>query len=119
MLCYNNLTTLSNYKACLFYLGPTSKIIKSFFNYFCLTKSQSTRSQCWRRGTKCDCKRDWLRVRLKEMKYLFYINISSLWSSKLSAALSSATQDAMSQILTLSSLCRPCRQFFLNRINIL
>ena len=36
--------------------------------------------QLWRRGTKCDCKRDklWVRFPLEEMKYLIF-PFSSLW----------------------------------------
>ena len=54
--------------------------------------------QSWRSGTKCDCKIDWLWVRspLEEMKYLlkFYFHFFAL-VSRLSAALSSASQYAM------------------------
>ena len=59
-------------------------------------------SQSWRRGTKCDCKTDWLWVRspLEEMKYLFkfifpfhFSIYFSLWCR--GAALGSATQHAM------------------------
>ena len=50
----------------------------------------------WRRGTKCDCKIDWLWVRspLEEVKYLFTI-IFSFLRSGVEAALSSITQHAM------------------------
>ena len=40
----------------------------------------TTRGQSWRRGTKCDCKIDWLWVRFphEEMKYLLTFIISFL-----------------------------------------
>ena len=54
----------------------------------------------WRRGTKCDCKIDWLWVgsSLEEMKYFLFTFIFSFLRSgvwRQSAALSSATQHAM------------------------
>ena len=38
--------------------------------------------QLWRKGTKCDCKHDWLWIRtpLNEMKYLFKFKFSFLRS---------------------------------------
>ena len=58
------------------------------------------RGQSWRRGTKCDCKVNWLWVRspLEEMKYLYKFIFSFLRSGRRrvkSTALSSATQHAM------------------------
>ena len=52
----------------------------------------------WRRGTKCDCKTDWLWVRssLEEMKYLLQFIFPFLRSgARTSAALSFATQHVM------------------------
>ena len=54
------------------------------------------RGQSWRRGTKCDCKIDWLWTRssLEELNEIFFFHIFALvWRQ--SAALSSATQQAM------------------------
>ena len=56
------------------------------------------------RGTKCDCKRDtlWVRLPLEEIKYLILI----LWSGvEASTALSSATHHAM--LPEFSSKCGP------------
>ena len=58
------------------------------------------RGQSWRSGTKCDCKTDWLRVWFDphSRRWNNYLNLYFHFFalvSRLSAALSSATQHAM------------------------
>ena len=63
----------------------------------CIILDLYFRSRSWRSGTRCGCKTDWLWVRspLEEMKYLLKV-IFPFFAlvSRLSAALSSATQHA-------------------------
>ena len=77
------------------------------------------RGQSWRRGTKCDCKIDWLWVRspFDEIKYLFTFIYSFLRSGvetkrgiefRHSTSNASRTESGERSILTLGFLCLPC-----------
>ena len=77
--------------------------------------------QSWRRGTRCDCKIDWLRVRspFDEMNYIFTFIFSFLRSGvetksgvvfrhSTRQCLQNLAQSGELSVITLGCLCLPC-----------
>ena len=85
----------------------------SFVGFFLF----NTSGQWWRRGTKCDCKTDWLwfRFPVEEMKYFLKFIVPCLCSGvedkrgvEFCHCVQNSAESGVRSVSTLGSLCLPC-----------